>query len=422
MAPNRQKVVASGRPGRKPGRIPKAQSATPAPTPATAATPKLKLRLTFKPSAQAGTLPPVSAYRFPLSAPPSDDASEKEDAEDNTLLGTYEQGRRRGARQRTKAHAPDMVFGSEMDNLITSSATIGKTEDEEDVQMVSSPPTILSMRPPERYNSPDTIQGSGLPPPRYTGPVSQDVYDILNTLQSSSKIQVDLPDMFAPGGTGVVKPYTNSVLTQLYVQCYETQLWHFCDLIADTWIRALQKANKRTHKSKDVWDYMWRKNVALEKIFAEKKKGFKKDVCEFRLDVQDPDMDRGATDFSPERLRELYTHTSRGCGARLLWADAMALRGRKMENDIVKRPDVWPRELFFDVMCASLRMVGRKLTLKIEEKYEGAWCRYHEHVKHGLPCYRELAWMQKSGRKGMEDGDEEDEDGRRRGQGREAGS
>jgi hypothetical protein len=52
---------------------------------------------------------------------------------------TNRQGTRRGARQRTKTHVPDMVFGSEMDNLITSSATIGKTEDEDELPMVSSP-------------------------------------------------------------------------------------------------------------------------------------------------------------------------------------------------------------------------------------------------------------------------------------------
>ncbi|KAF2124895.1 hypothetical protein P153DRAFT_370787 [Dothidotthia symphoricarpi CBS 119687] len=44
-------------------------------------------------------------------------------------------------------------------------------------------------------------------------------------------------------------------------------------------------------------------------------------------------------------------------------------------------------------MCTSLRMVGKKLTLKIEETQEGAWCkRYHEHAKHGMPCYREVAY------------------------------
>lgn len=261
------------------------------------------------------------------------------------------------------------------------------------------------MRAPVRYDSPETVRGTNSSPPRYAGPTSQDVHDILNKLQSSSEIQVDLPDIFAHGGTDVVKPYTATLLTELYIQCYENQLWHFCDLIADTWIRALHEANKRTQKSRNAQDHMWRKNVALEKKFAEKKKGFKKDVLEFGLDVEDPETASNITDINPERLRDLYAHTSPKCGARLLWADAMALCGKKMENEIVRRPGVWPEELFFDVMCTSLRMVGRKLTLKIEETYEGAWCRYHEHVKRELPCYRELAWQQEKSRGEEENGE-----------------
>jgi hypothetical protein len=40
-------------------------------------------------------------------------------------------------------------------------------------------------------------------------------------------------------------------------------------------------------------------------------------------------------------------------------------------------------------------MVRRKLTLKIEESTEGAWCkRYHQHGRHEQPCYRWLAWQE----------------------------
>lgn len=211
--------------------------------------------------------------------------------------------------------------------------------------------------------------------------------------------------MSSAGARGVTKPYTATLLTQLYIQCYETQLWHFCDLIADTWIRALQKANRRSHKSKDEKEHLWRENRALEKKFRHKKKGFKNDVFDFGLDVQDPDIAADVADCTPAQLRELYAHTAPKCGARLLWADAVALHGRKMESSIVERPDVWPADLFYDVMCTCLRMVGRKLTLKIEERYEGAWCRYHEHIRHGQPCYRELAWLQSKERKGGEDED-----------------
>jgi len=207
--------------------------------------------------------------------------------------------------------------------------------------------------------------------------------------------------MYASSGTGVTKPYVAKLLTELYIQCYQNQLWHLCDLVADTWIRALQTANKRTQRSNNVNDYMWRKNVALENKFAEKKKGFKKDVFEFGLDIEDPDLANDVTAINSEHLHDLYAHTGSKCGARLLWADAIALCGKKAEHDITRRPGAWPEELFFDVMCTSLRMVGRKLTLKIEEKYEGAWCRYHEHGKHGIPCYRRLAWEQKDDNEGV---------------------
>lgn len=240
-----------------------------------------------------------------------------------------------------------------------------------------------------------TIQTPNSPRQQFTGSTSQDVYNILNTLQSSNEIQVDLPNLYTSDDTKVVKPYTSAVLTELYIQCYEKQLWHFCDLIADTWIRALQYANRRrSYSTENIKTHLWRQNKALEKKFAEKKKGFKKDVWEFALDIEDPKMDSDATAINPERLRDLYAHTSPNCGARLLWADAMALSGRKLEHEMAREPDVWPADLFFDVMCTALRMVGRKLTLKIEEAYEGAWCRYHEHGKQGQPCYRKLAWIQ----------------------------
>ena len=77
-------------------------------------------------------------------------------------------------------------------------------------------------------------------------------------------------------------------------------------------------------------------------------------------------------------------------------ADAMTLGGNKMEeglNQTTADGHTWHPDLIFNIMCSSLRMVRRKMSLKIEESCEGAWCkRYHEHSKKGLPCYRELAW------------------------------
>lgn len=404
MAPNRQKVVApkqpDRKPGRKPGRQKQKQPATPVPGTTTTG---IKLKLKFKRDAQGDARSPLPASQVPLTALLSDVRPEEEEEHPSTTWNGHEQGTRRGARARTKTHMPDMVFGSEMDTLM-SSATLTKIDNADDVHMISSPSKYTSLAKAVSMFSllihiatiVSTHASKGYEfSHRFSPPLDQDLYDILNTLHSSSCIQVDLPNMWASGDNGAVKRYTASFLTHLYIKCYESHLWHFCDLVADTWIRALQKANRRSHRSSDKRDHMWRANIALERIFSEKKKGFKADVHEFNLDVQDPDLDDDVTDFDTKLLQLLYEHTDPGCGARLLWADAMALCGRKMEGNICRRPGAWPQELFYDVMCTGLRMVGRKLTLKIEEKYEGAWCRYHEHVKHGQPCYRELAWQQK---------------------------
>lgn len=280
--------------------------------------------------------------------------------------------------------------------------------------MASSAPRKFSLKPPGNSTKPltrkvhlateasplrdssSTVQGDDTPPGRCTDSVASDIAIILNVLRSTSEIQIDLPNLTGPDGS---KNYTAAVLTELYIQCYENGLWNYCDLIADTWIRALQKANKRSHRKNNKKEFMWRENRALEQIFAQKGLGFKKKVRDYGLDVEDPGMDRDVTAIDPERLRDLFAHTTSGCGARVLWADAMALGGQKMEHEITQHPAIWPKDLFFEIMCSSLRLVGRKLTLKIEEKYEGAWCRrYHEHAKHGRPCYRKLAWQQQ-GRK-----------------------
>lgn len=286
-------------------------------------------------------------------------------------------------------------------------------EDEEIEHKISTPGTYTigtlgatltqavstrSLRRTKRNGSHSRADTPEPPPPRWAEPISQDIVNILNTLRSTADIHVDLPDLYSSDGTEVVKPYTAAVLTDLYIQCYKNRLWHFCDLIADTWIRALRKANERSHKSDNVRDHLWRKNNELEKMFAQKKKGFREDVFKFNIDVEDPKMDRDVTTFSPERLRDLYAYTKPNCGARLLWADSMALSGMYLEYEIARDPKVWPEALFFDIMRPALRMVGRKLTLRIEEAHEGAWCRYHEHDKHKLPCYRLLAWEQQSSR------------------------
>lgn len=88
----------------------------------------------------------------------------------------------------------------------------------------------------------------------------------------------------------------------------------------------------------------------------------------------------------------------------------MALCGSRLEASMKKTRNTWPADLLYDVMCTSMRLVRRRLTLKIEESAEGAWCkRYHEHGRHGLPCYRKVAYERKVRGEETSDEDEVDE-------------
>lgn len=140
MARNTQKIVAPKRPGARRGQPAKSQGA-PSSAPSIASTPgPTRIKLTFK-RGQTGQRDErdADAYQCPLSAPPSDDATVQGDVYD-TSASKDSLGRRRGARQRKPPQQRDVVYGSEMDALITSSATIAKVEnDEEDAGMNSSP-------------------------------------------------------------------------------------------------------------------------------------------------------------------------------------------------------------------------------------------------------------------------------------------
>jgi hypothetical protein len=231
---------------------------------------------------------------------------------------------------------------------------------------------------------------------------SSEVYNILKALRTSPEIQIDLPELTSPKNTDKELPYTAFFLNQLYVICYSGKLWNLCDLIADTWIRAFQDLRKKALG--DPQHELWRPNHALEarmKITDIKKQAQPYDDAapNYDLEAVDPQLDPDVTAFNELILNELFDNTPSNCGARLLWADAMALAGQRVEEQmqITKQRGVkWHPDLVHDVMCTSLRMARRKLTLKIEESTEGAWCkRYHEHSKHGQPCYRELAFREK---------------------------
>lgn len=146
MAPNIQKIVAPKRPAKRPGakrgRPPKSQSELSS-VPLINSTPGPKrIKLTFK-RGQTGQPDGRDAdlYQYPLSAPPSDDVTAQNDVYHLTSSVEDSLGTRRGARQRKPPQRLDVVYGSEMDNLMASSATITKFEDdEEDYGMIFSPP------------------------------------------------------------------------------------------------------------------------------------------------------------------------------------------------------------------------------------------------------------------------------------------
>jgi hypothetical protein len=219
----------------------------------------------------------------------------------------------------------------------------------------------------------------------------------MKSLCDSGGVHVDLPQLASAKDPDLDMPYSGQFLVQLYLEAYKMSRYDLCDLIADTWIRAFHALRSRGEKYGNDEEMSWRPNKALMLRRKHGKGGFDTEALESSkvLSVQDPKIEPGVTDFRPDLLDALYTGTQPDCGARFLWADAMALCGSKLETKMQmmkRRKEKWNSDLVYDIMCTGLRMAGRKLTLKIEESTEGAWCkRYHEHSKHGLPCYRELA-------------------------------
>jgi hypothetical protein len=233
-----------------------------------------------------------------------------------------------------------------------------------------------------------------------------EIHQILELLNRSSKVNIDLPTLVHATIQGAEKPYTARYLTQLYILAYNDKQWNVCDLVADTWIRAFHALRRLDAKRLNKEHMTWRPNPTRR---MKHHKGFETGTPKYSatLRVEDPSMDPNVTHFRSDLLEMLYSNTHYKCGARLLWADAMALCGSKLEASMRKDRRQWHADLVFDVMCTSLRMARRKLTLKIEESTEGVWCkRYHEHEKHGLPCYRKLAYEKKVRGEDLSDEDE----------------
>jgi len=205
--------------------------------------------------------------------------------------------------------------------------------------------------------------------------IPREVHDAVAELAALDPVEVNLRPLHTATGT-----WTAEQLTYFYISAYQSQYWHICDLIADTWIRAFQNLNKTNP--------IWRANKSGYLYKA-------KNTDVFGLQKFDPPLESKVCAFEARLLNNLYHHTDKECGARMLWADSMALVGAEWEAELTsrkRRHNEWHPDLTYNVMCTALRMVRRKLTLKIEESTEGVWCkRYHMHTLHGQPCYRELA-------------------------------
>ncbi|KAH7556116.1 hypothetical protein BM1_06642 [Bipolaris maydis] len=235
---------------------------------------------------------------------------------------------------------------------------------------------------------------------------SQDVYDILNSLKASTKTHIDLPSLGNTNDPDTIQPYSAELLTHLYITCYHQNLWNLCDLITDTWIRAFHTRRKKA--TTDPTYTLWRPNKALShrKRAAQRARlagvlmpsEYDANPRNLGLDATDPDLDANTTDTQLHLVTLLYEHTPTACGARMLWADALALAGDQTEKEmeVARRRGVTVHpDLVWNVMQSGLRMVRRRLTMKCEESTEGAWCRrYHEHGRSGANggrCYREVA-------------------------------
>lgn len=224
------------------------------------------------------------------------------------------------------------------------------------------------------------------------------VNQIMRKISRGPKIAVELPEM-NPEGDEVA--YTATLLMRIYIRAHTEGNWNICDLVADTWIRAFHAKRRRQERFNQFDALCWRFNEALTNRRNAGLRDYDQNAPDFSrvLKENDPLLEKNVTDLDPDLLAQLYTEADSPCAARNLWADTMALCGSKLENrmQIDKRRGVqWNPKLIYDIMCTTLRMTRRKLTLKIEEATEGAWCkRYHMHALHGTPCYRKIAYDRK---------------------------
>lgn len=246
-------------------------------------------------------------------------------------------------------------------------------------------------------------------PDRFIKNIHSDVTELFDFL-TSKDVQTELPNLSKPSPNpefadddehSIEDTYTSEKLFQLYILAYARNEYHLCDLVADIWIRAFQQ------KDANPKIKIWKENRSKYKV--------EQRATAPPSDNGDPLLHHDVTTIDLQRLSDLYDNTGESCGARNLWADAMALCGGWLEGRLAKHGlgrESWPPALVWDVMNVSLRMCRIRLTLKIEENHPKEWCdRYHEHGKHGSPCYRVVAQAQREFRERGEHPEMTDMDG-----------
>lgn len=206
---------------------------------------------------------------------------------------------------------------------------------------------------------------------------------------------------------GVDQPWTAERLTHLYIYSASEGDTELCDLIVDVWIRAFQDHDR--YVTRDCTRLgIYREDLHPDElVWGENKhhpdRANYMDIgmppipkWQMHKDLALPKLHNNVTAYSPKLLNQLYKHTPKDNAARRLWADSLALCGDRTQYWLMKlRKDniqLHP-DLTYNILCTTLRMARRKLTLKIEELGEDAWChRYHAHGK-DEQCYRARARM-----------------------------
>ncbi|CAI6336469.1 unnamed protein product [Periconia digitata] len=263
------------------------------------------------------------------------------------------------------------------------------------------------------------------PPPaeEYEEPLLSTTEVLYGKLEQASEIQTELPHTVngEDDNTDAVLPWTAKQLSDLYLFCQKNNSINLCDMIADTWIRAFHTSNLSADRDGgNNEERPWLKKAfvgpsppgeQLPQSYLNLQLKLDASVTLIYHNVHDKEDSAELEDSSDtllETANDIYNHTSPNSPVRLLWADILALHGRRLEH-ILNPSSLWSgdpeqvisgnrtqhqlhRDLEFDIMCTALRLVRRKLTLKCEETTVGAWCkRYHLHTQHGLKCYRQLA-------------------------------